>query len=116
MNTLPGIHQRIKEAKAKRQDLRTIVKDELASSASYKSINEQIAELKTKKARIEAAVRERLQKELQEIEILSNGIKNDIQLMSDLAVTQLMKGQTVELKDEGDNEYEPVIKVTFKKK
>ena len=46
-------------------------------------------------------------------------IKNEIasfnEMISDIAISTLMKGESVYLKDEYDNEYEPAYKVTFKK-
>lgn len=113
---LKSVHQRVKEAKKKRQDLKTIVKDELASNKQYQEILEQIADLKARKAKIEAAAKERLQSEMEEIDKLTVSIKADQQLMSDIAVTKFMKGETVELKDDQDAEYEPIFKVTFKRK
>jgi len=35
--------------------------------------------------------------------------------MNDIALSTLMKGETVVVKDEWDNEYEPAWKVAFKK-
>ena len=36
-------------------------------------------------------------------------------MMNDIALSTLMKGETVVVKDEWDNEYEPAWKVAFKK-
>ena len=36
-------------------------------------------------------------------------------MLNDLALTPLMKGETVEVKDEFENAYEPTWKVNFKK-
>ena len=36
-------------------------------------------------------------------------------MMTDLAMSMMMKGETVAVKDQYDNAYEPVFKVSFKK-
>lgn len=112
---LKHVHQRIKESKRKRKDLKEIVKNELTSSKAYQELLEQITELKAKKARMEAQANERLKTELEEIEKVTVSIKADQQLMSDIALSKFMKGETIELVDENDTKYEPVWKVTFKK-
>ena len=37
------------------------------------------------------------------------------EMMNDVAISTLMKGETVMVKDEFDNAYEPIWKVNFKK-
>ena len=37
------------------------------------------------------------------------------QMVTDIAMTTIMEGKTVALKDEYNNSYEPVYKITFKK-
>lgn len=112
---LKHVHQRLKESKRKRKDLKEIVKNELTSSKQYQELLEQITELKAKKARMEAQANDRLKTELEEIEKVTVSIKADQQLMSDIALSKFMKGETIELVDENDTKYEPVWKVTFKK-
>ncbi len=46
---------------------------------------------------------------------LNDEIKADEELLSDLCFQKLMKNEKVEIVDEKGNEYEPVIKVVFKK-
>ena len=41
--------------------------------------------------------------------------KNDIELMSDMALNKLVSGETVEVVDEAGDKYEPLFTVKFKK-
>jgi hypothetical protein len=40
---------------------------------------------------------------------------NDAELLADLALNQLVSGETVEIVDENDQKYEPIFSVRFKK-
>jgi sRNA-binding regulator protein Hfq len=113
---LKSIHQRIKDQKAKRKNLKEIVKNELTANKAYQDLLEEIAKLKEKKVKMESDAKVRLQTELQEIDKLTVSIKADEQMMSDIALSKYVKGETVELKDEQDTEYVPEFKVRFKKK
>jgi hypothetical protein len=42
-------------------------------------------------------------------------LDSDMEMISDLALNQLMKGETVKVKDEYEVEYDPLFTVKFKK-
>lgn len=115
MNDLPSVMKRIKAAKSKRQDLNRLVRDMLDQSISYKKLTDELTELRAKKKRIENEVRSECASELQEAEKLAQSIKADTQLLTDIALTKFMKGESIEVVDENDTKYEPVFKVSFKK-
>lgn len=115
MNDLPSVMKRIKAAKSKRQDLNRLVRDMLDQSTSYKKLTDELTELRAKKKRIENEVRSECASELQEAEKLAQSIKADTQLLTDIALTKFMKGESIEVVDENDTKYEPVFKVSFKK-
>ena len=115
MQDLNEIHQRIRETKKEKKQLSNMYRDALTQSKSYQEVVDQIAALKIKKAQIETAIRTEFSSELEKQERLKESLKADTELMSDVALTKFMKGETVEVVDENNVKYEPVIKVAFKK-
>jgi septal ring factor EnvC (AmiA/AmiB activator) len=115
MNDLPSIHARIRKTKKELKELNTIVRDTFAASQSLKNINEDLKELRDKKRRYEAEIKQECADELEKADRLKQSLKADQQLLSDVALTKFMKGETIELTDENDVKYEPVVKISFKK-
>jgi hypothetical protein len=115
MQELKEVMQRIRQKKQDRKKVHVVYKDVLDQSQAYQKLLEELKALKVKKVQLEHALQEQCSKELEEVERLALDIKTDTQLLSDMALTLFMKGETIELTDENDSKYEPVFKVTFKK-
>ena len=112
---LQEVYNRINETKKKIKDIRGAYKDALAGTGSYQEIKEKIQALQMKKKQIEAGVKEGFSSELDKLDELNLDLKSDNMLLTDAAMSRLMKGETVELVDEYDNRYEPEFSVRFKK-
>lgn len=112
---LKEIHDRIKAEKSKRKDLKKIVKDTLTNSRAYNEALQAVEQAKEKLKQVKAALMDDLRDELLSIEKCNNEIKEDQMLLTDVAMSELMKGQTVEI-DDPDVEHilNPVFKVSFK--
>ena len=115
MPDLKELHQRIFATKQEKKKLNDIVRDVLAQSKPYQELTEQIQTLRAKKMQMETEIYREVAQERDRIEHLSDGISTDMQILSDLALTLLMKGEPVEITDENDIKYQPVFKVTFKR-
>lgn len=115
MPDLKDVLQRIRATKKQRRELTTSFKDVLAQSKPYQTIVEDLKELKVKKLRIETEIKQEFVRELEKAERLTQNLKTDEQLLSDMALTKFMKGETIDIVDENDVKYEPVFKVSFKK-
>ncbi len=115
MADLQSIFDRLKGKKAKRKDLQALYKEALGNSKTYQEILEDLVRLKDKKLRVEAAIRADFQNEFSQIDNLKLDIQSDEQLMTDMTISVIMKGEEVALTDEYNNKYEPVFKVNFKK-
>lgn len=115
MSTLNELMQRIRAQKKEKKELGGMFRDGLAQSQAYQKVNDELKELKAKKKRFEAEIRQEFSGELEKMEKLSQSLKADLQLLSDMALTKFMKGETIEVTDENDTKYEPVIKIGFKK-
>ncbi len=112
---LQEIYSRIQETKKKIKDVRSAYKDALSTTGSYTEIKEKITALQMKKKQIEAGVKEGFASELDKLDEFALDLKSDTMLLTDAAMSKLMKGETVELIDEYNNKYEPECSVKFKK-
>ena len=115
MNDLQTVFGRIKETKRKQKEIRKSYKDSLLSSREYQDLIEKLDTLKERKKQIESEIKSEMQSDFQTMDAYRLHIQNDMELMSDLALNQLMAGETVELVDENDQKYEPIFTVKFKK-
>jgi len=115
MPELHEVHAKIREQRKEKKKISDVFRDMLAQSKSYQDVIEELNTLKAKKNQIETVLKQDFQKELEEIERIAQGLKADAELLSDMALTKMMKGETVEITDENDVKYEPVFKVSFKK-
>lgn len=115
MQDIQAVFSRIQEAKKKKKDLETAYKDALSTSLEYQEIKEKLTTMKEKKKQIEMTIKEQFASELTQIDDLKIDIASDMEMLTDIAMTTLMKGESIEIKDQYDNEYEPIFKVNFKK-
>lgn len=115
MQDIQEVFRRVQENRKKLKDLRTAYKDALANVQEYSEIVEKAKTLRERKKQIEGTVKNDFASEFTQMEDIQIDIQSDMELMSDLAMTQLMKGETVQVTDEYDQNYEPTFSVKFKK-
>ncbi|HAZ29111.1 MAG TPA: hypothetical protein DCY48_05070 [Candidatus Magasanikbacteria bacterium] len=115
MQNIQEIFDRVQKNKDESKKIRGMYKDSLSTNGEYEEIGEKIKTLRERKKQIELAVRQGMEKELMTLEDLKIDIASDMELLSDLALSELVKGETVAVKDAANNEYEPIFSVKFKK-
>lgn len=115
MNDLQTVFARIKETKRKQKEIRRVYKDALEQSRAYQDLLEKLDALKALKKSLEDDIKAELESDFQKLDAYKMHIINDTELMADLAINQLMAGETVEIVDENDQKYEPIFTVRFKK-
>ena len=115
MPTINDVLQRIREQKKEKKKISEAYRDVLAQSKPYQDALEKLKEARTKKAKIEAEIRQEFAAEFEKVEKITQSLKADTQLLTDLALNKFMKGESIEVTDENDVKYEPVFKVAFKK-
>ncbi len=115
MSQIQEIFDRLQKFKGEQKELKTMYRDALRNSAEYQKVSEELNKLKEEKKSIEAKVKEEFAREMDKMEVLSNEIKNDNQVLSDAAMAKVAKGEKIEIRDEYENEYEPIFSVKFKK-
>lgn len=112
---LKTIFARLEEYKARRKELKNRYRDALSVNMQYKEAIDELEVLRANKKKIEASVQSELKEEFDQLEGLKLNIAGDSQLLSDLAVNQLAKGELIKIIDDHQVEYEPLFSVKFRK-
>jgi uncharacterized coiled-coil DUF342 family protein len=115
MQNIQEVFSKIREMKKEQKDLRDMYKDALAQADEYEEIVEEIKALREKKKQIETRIQAELGRAWEKFDDLKREVETEKEMLNDIALTTLMKGETVEVKDEFENAYEPTWKVNFKK-
>jgi len=115
MQNIQEVFVRIQQHKKKMKDLKTSYSDALRTVQEYVEISEKLKTLREKKKQIENTIRQDFANEFQQIEDLKIDIESDQEMLNDIALTTVMKGETVAVTDEYEQSYEPVFQVKFKK-
>jgi len=112
---LQELHKELREKKEERKKLREAIKDELKHHARYAEVVDELGTLREERKSIESQVRESVPQDAARLSDLDGEIKADEELMSDLAMNLILKNESIELRDEYENRYVPLMKVIFKK-
>ena len=115
MQNLQEIFDRIQKKKKEFKELKAMYRDALEHDTRYKSIVDELKNLKEKKKQIETDVQVDMGENFDKMEELKGDIESDKMMLSDIAMTTLMDGKTVEVTDQYNNRYEPDFRVNFKK-
>ncbi|HMR55360.1 MAG TPA: hypothetical protein PKD34_02090 [Candidatus Doudnabacteria bacterium] len=115
MNELQTVFGRMKETRQKQKEIRAMYKDQLLGNQEYQNIIDKLNELKEKKKMIENEIQNDMEADFQKLDAYKMHLVNDQELLADLALNQLVSGETVEIVDENDQKYEPIFSVKFKK-
>lgn len=115
MADVQEIFDRIKKTKKEQRVIMEVYRDALANSYKYQNTVEDLKVLKEKKKQIEEGVKDDLKTEFVKLDKLKKSVEDDNQLLSDAALTGLVKGEEVEIFDENENQYLPIFSVKFKK-
>lgn len=110
------IWDRVQKSKKEQREIKKMFRDALNNSQSYQKVCEELKALKDRKKKIEESMRDEFRSEMNRLDTLKADIENDQMLLADAALSELVKGQLVEVKDEYETRYDPVFSVRFKKK
>ena len=115
MQDIQEVFTRLQQNKKRLKDLRNSYKEALAGSQSYVELLEQMKVMKAKKSQLETEVRGNFANEFSEMEDIKIDVASDTEMIADMALTKMMKGEEIDIKDEYENEYQPIFAVKFKK-
>jgi len=115
MKEAQEVWSRIKEKQTAQKTLKDIHRSVLANSQEYQLVLEELKVLKEKKKKVQSSLESDLKEEFQKIDEIKSDIASDREMLSNIALSQLLKGEKVELSDEHNNKYGPVFSVRFEK-
>lgn len=116
MSQLQMFFSQAEETKHKMRELRMMYREALEQSQEYADLTEKIKTMRERRKQIEFAIKQDFEKELEKLDDCRIDLSASKQSMSDAALTMLMKSETVEVTDEFNNFYDPIFKVSFKKR
>ena len=115
MKNIQEIFSDLKESANEQKEIRKEYREALLQADNYESVIEKLDELKKEKKEIEQRVQSQMGSRWDKLDQLKSKSAELKQMQNDVAMTTLMSGKPVEVKDEYDNLYEPVFSVSFKK-
>jgi hypothetical protein len=115
MQNIQEVFDKIQELKKTRKEIGREYRDALSQSSGYQDAKEELAKLREKKKQFESATQAEMGSRFEELEKAKRQIAEFEQMLTDIAMTNLMKGENISLRDENNAEYEPTYKITFKK-
>lgn len=115
MQNIQEIFDRIQTVKKQQKDIKSSYRDTLKQNGEYQEIEEKMRTLRARRKQIEGSIKSDFSEEFTKLDDIKIDLASDYELLSDAALTTMMKGETVEVKDEYDNAYQPIFAVRFKK-
>jgi len=115
MKDIQEIFNELEEQKKIQKEIQTEYKDALTNANEFEEIKDQIKELTEKRKQIQSMVQAEMGQRFQDLEVAKDQQKELKQMLSDIAMSNLMDGKSIELKDRNDSVYEPKFSVTFKR-
>ena len=115
MKDVQEVFNEFQGAKKEMKEIRKEFKDVLAQDAEYQELIEKINVLREQKKQFELSAQRDLGLRWEKMEELKGESKSLQEMMSDISLSTLMDGETVEVRDEYDNLYEPAYTVAFRK-
>ncbi|MEI7749988.1 MAG: hypothetical protein WCJ25_03215 [Candidatus Moraniibacteriota bacterium] len=115
MKDIQEVFNEVQELKQTKKEIGREYRDILAQDEDYQELKEEAEKLRDKKKARESSAQAGMGRRWEEFERASAEIAELEQMMTDIAMTNLMDGKSIALKDKYDTEYEPSYKITFKK-
>jgi hypothetical protein len=114
MQNIQDVFNRIQEKKKETRSIKLLYRDAIEASGEYRELLEKLEQLKARKKQLEAVAWSEVGSK-DKFELTKLHIKEDRETLADIALSTLMKGETVKVTDQDNNEYEPKFSVSFKK-
>ena len=115
MQDVQEVFNELEDAKQEKKEINREYRDILEQNADYQEICEKIKELQEIKKQHELNAKIDMGKRWDRFELVKDKIKKLKENISDISLTTMMNGETVEVRDQYDRLYEPKYNVDFKK-
>jgi hypothetical protein len=112
---LSQLFEKYAVAKISARTIQEMLKDQFAGDSEWSKLNEEIIRLLGQQKIVEIRLREAYSADLDKLLEQTTEKKSAIQVLTDLAVSKLMKGELLEPIEYDGNEYQPEVKIAFKK-
>ncbi|MFA7314689.1 MAG: hypothetical protein WC025_02030 [Candidatus Magasanikbacteria bacterium] len=115
MQDIQEIFNKIEESKKQMKEIKASFKEALEGVQEYQGIQEQMKTMREKRKQVEQTIKEQFASEITKLEDLKIDIESDMEVLTDIAISKISKGESIGITDKYSNEYEPIFKVKFKK-
>ena len=115
MKNAQEVYNRIQETKTKIKDIKTFLLEQYRDNGEYVEIEEKMKTLREDKKRIVMAVDGRNPGEATMLEDLKIDFSTDKEMLTDIILSQVTKGNMIELQDEFKQDVLPFFSVVLKK-
>lgn len=115
MKDIQEVFNQIQIVKKQQREIKSVFREALLGSTEHKELTEQAKVLKEKKKQVETALEEEFSSELDKLDELKIELESQNLMLNDIALTKIMKGESIELVDQYNNAFEPIFSVKFKK-
>lgn len=115
MKNIQEVFDRVEETKREQRKIKQMYKDALDASREYQGTLDNLKKIRQQKKEFEDQVKAELGAEWEKLDLLKLHIREDKEMLTDIAISTMMKGETVKVTDKNETEYEPVFSVRFKK-
>ena len=115
MKDVQEVFNELLTAKKEMKEIRKEYKDVLAQDTEYQELLEKLNTMRETKKQHELSAQRDMGMRWEKLEDLKGEVKALQEMISDISLSTLMDGETVEVRDEYDNLYEPMYNVNFKK-
>jgi hypothetical protein len=115
MQNIQDLFDTLQVTKKEQKEVKREYRDALTNANGYEELLEELKKLREKKKQIEATTQSRMGERYVLLENLKKKVEEIDQAITDIAMSTLMEGKSIEIKDQYDNLYEPTYKISFKK-
>ncbi len=115
MQNIQEIYNRLEEHKGKAKKIKLMLKEAYDQDEGYCAANEAVKKANIKRKEIKTKINELFPKEVQELEDLNIDIASDKELLNDMILTAVMRGDKVEVTDKFEQQCFPIFQVKFSK-
>lgn len=115
MKDVQEVFSELQNIKKEMKEIRKEFKDILLQDAEYQAIVEKMNAVRETKKQHELSAQRDMGMRWERMEELKGEAKSLQEMISDISLSTLMDGETVEVRDEYDNLYEPIYVVGFRK-
>lgn len=113
MNDPQKVFQRLLELKGELKKLKAFMKERYNENSQYVEFTEKINELKKQRKEIQKQIDDMNPSEVTKIQDMKIDIASEQELLNDIILAKITKGETVELQDNFEQQVLPIFSVKF---